>query len=261
MPGTWGLWQGSVWSLSSGGLSLSACCGLDADFWSFDRISVVTSSCIWMEWKVFFASARICRWAAGPRTDGWIVLVDASSGAMLSAFVPVWGLQASPALQRARSQNGVVFEFFRWEMCHSCHNLNLWWSYCVAFSNFLSDMHRHTHTITYAYAGLPQIIFEVDELIYRFIYTACVCRWVSRIPWADYCDPKWKPYGDGSISKISYVGSRWHLEMPTILMSVFWAICISTLIHLVLNQRPKAARTPKKTVGAGRKGRNRNREV
>lgn len=83
----------------------------------------------------------------------------------------------------------------------------------------------------------------------------------SRIPWADYCDPKWEPYGDGSISKISYVGSRWHLEMPTILMSVFWAICISTLIHLVLNQRPKAARTPKKAVGAGRKGRNRNREV
>jgi len=37
----------------------------------------------------FFASARIRRWAAGPRTDGWIVLVDASSGAMLSAFVPV----------------------------------------------------------------------------------------------------------------------------------------------------------------------------
>ena len=44
------------------------------------------------------------------------------------------------------------------------------------FPNFLSDMHRHTHTITYAYAGLPQIIFEVDELIYRFIYTACVCH-------------------------------------------------------------------------------------
>ena len=133
MPGS--LWQGSFWSFSRA----QSC------MWIGHRCLVIRPNfggdiqlgCVWRRKGLFFASARVHRWAAGS-TDAWAALVDAS-GAMASAPVPVWGLPRKPCT--AASQ---VF-FVGWCLSPPESLVKLLHS-CFHDTQTYTELHRITQT-------------------------------------------------------------------------------------------------------------------